>query len=671
MGNLWLSETCKIKVNRHLIPFCLQSALHPQIAKENMDSASATHLWFSIINIIAVAAAITTAATNPDPSRMRELEALNSWWPYNNSQIDHCKWKGITCSRGRVAVMNLHQCDPAIPWRRLDDFDALAFPYLTRLHISSACGLNGHIPTRIAYLSQLTYLNLSANQLSGELPTSLQNLTNLQVLDLSHNYNIRGAIPFGIGSLKSLVVLDLSNNKINGSLPPTLAHLTRLESLVLKNNIITGSLPSNLGRLTNLLVLDLSYNLISGSLPWSLGELTSLVALNLSSNTISGSLPSTLGQLLRLETLSLSVNKLEGVLGAGIEKLPSIKMIDLRWNSISGQIPVQFGDAANAESLDIDLSNNNLNGGVPESLSQLKKIDLSYNHLEGRIPGRVWKKFPESSFLGNSKLKLPGVSKARLVQLIISAAAFFACSLYVGILCLWRNKRKRKSLVMPDSEHQVDRFKIWSYNGKTITYSDIIETTEDFDIRYCIGTGCYGSVYRAHLPKIGKVVAVKKLHRFEADNPGYDMCFRNEAKVLSEIRHRNIVKLLGFCLDRRCMFLIYDYLERGSLFCVLRDEVEALELDWIKRVNVVKGTADALCYMHHDCSPPILHRDISSNNILLNSKLEACVSDFGTARLFDPDSSYQTLVAGTRGYIAPGKYLYMIMKKVFFSFLGK
>ncbi|KAL5707749.1 non-specific serine/threonine protein kinase [Ranunculus cassubicifolius] len=94
-------------------------------------------------------------------------------------------------------------------------------------------------------------------------------------------------------------------------------------------------------------------------------------------------------------------------------------------------------------------------------------------------------------------------------------------------------------------------------------------------------------------------------------------------------------------------------MERGSLYCVLSSEAEAVELDWSKRVNVVKGVSYALSYMHHDCDQPILHRDISSNNVLLSSELEACVSDFGTARLIQPDSSNQTLVVGTYGYIAP------------------
>ena len=189
-----------------------------------------------------------------------------------------------------------------------------------------------------------------------------------------------------------------------------------------------------------------------------------------------------------------------------------------------------------------------------------------------------------------------------------------------------------------------------------ISYQDIIRATEDFDIRYCIGTGGYGSVYKAQLPS-GKVVALKKLHGWESEDPAYLKSFENEVQMLSIIQHRNIVKLHGFCLHNRCMFLIYKYMERGSLFCMLRDEVEAVELDWVKRVNVVKGIANALSYMHHDCALPIIHRDISSNNILLDSNLEAFVSDFGNARLLDPDSSNQTLIAGTYGYIAPGKQL--------------
>ncbi|GKV28064.1 hypothetical protein SLEP1_g37161 [Rubroshorea leprosula] len=222
---------------------------------------------------------------------------------------------------------------------------------------------------------------------------------------------------------------------------------------------------------------------------------------------------------------------------------------------------------------------------------------------------------------------------------------------YLAFLLLSRRKHRIADEGDSSPTKNGDIFSIWNFDGR-VAYEDIIKATEDFDIKYCIGTGGYGSVYRAQLPN-GKVVALKKLHRREAEEPAFDKSFRNEVKVLTEIRHKNIVRLHGFCLHKRYMFLIYQYMERGSLFCVLRNDDEAVELDWLKRFNVIKSMANALSYLHHDCIPPILHRDISSNNILLNSELEAFVADFGNARLLDPDSSNYTTLAGTHGYIAP------------------
>ncbi|WJX80657.1 hypothetical protein P8452_63625 [Trifolium repens] len=196
-----------------------------------------------------------------------------------------------------------------------------------------------------------------------------------------------------------------------------------------------------------------------------------------------------------------------------------------------------------------------------------------------------------------------------------------------------------------------DLFCIWNYDGK-IAHDDIIKATKDFDMRYCIGTGAYGSVYKAQLPS-GKVVALKKLHGYEAEVPSFDESFKNEVRILSEIKHRHIVKLYGFCLHKRIMFLIYQYMENGSLFSVLYHDAEAMEFNWRKRVNIVKGVASALSYLHHDFTSPIVHRDISSGNILLNNDWQPSVADFGTARLLQLDSSNRTIVAGTVGYIAP------------------
>ncbi|PRQ31230.1 putative protein kinase RLK-Pelle-LRR-XI-1 family [Rosa chinensis] len=196
-----------------------------------------------------------------------------------------------------------------------------------------------------------------------------------------------------------------------------------------------------------------------------------------------------------------------------------------------------------------------------------------------------------------------------------------------------------------------DLFSIWNFDGR-IAYEDIMEATEEFDIKFCIGTGTYGSVYKAQLPS-GKVVALKKLHHWEAEEPALFKCFSNEIRMLSEIRHRNIVKLHGFCLHKRCMFLVYEYKERGSLYSVLSNDIEASELDWTKRVHIIEGLAHALSYMHQNCTIPIIHRNVTSSNILLNSEMMGSLSDFGTARLLYPYSSNRTMLAGTPGYVAP------------------
>ncbi|KAG6392611.1 hypothetical protein SASPL_146835 [Salvia splendens] len=589
-----------------------------------MDHVFAANAIMIMSITILLSNVVAANASNPS----REYEALMDFgWPYINSTAHPCSWKGITCDdHGRVTELSLQThvgCNTQPRWHDLGDFDPLSFTSLTSIHLSS-CGLYGVIPPRIGYLSNLSYLNLSHNLLSSELPPSLVNLTKLNVLDISDNNYIYGIIPPNIGSLSKLLYLNLSHNQLHTTLPLSLPNLTDLE------------------------VLDISFNSFFGAIPSGIWYLRRLIVLDLSFNNINGSLPPTITQLTRLKILKLDNNSVEGVFEAGVHMLPCIETIGFSRNSIQGRIPPRFGDVPNAKFLSIDLSWNHLFGEVPESVSRLDRIDLSYNSLEGKIPSSVWHKFPRESFIGNSKLLLPKGYKVNVEAIYcVVFVLFIICVIY---LIFSKRGNKEVPSVTPDLKHG-DIFKMWNFDGN-IAYQDIIEATQDFDFKHCIGTGGYGSVYRAQLPT-GKVVAVKKLHRFEGDNPVFDSSFRNEAMVLSQIRHRHIVKLFGFCLHKQSMFLIYDYMERGSLFRVLMDEDEAVELNWKKRVNVVKGIANALSYMHHDCSPPILHRDISSSNILLDSEFEGCLSDFGTARLLDPESSNQTLRVGTRGYIAP------------------
>ena len=205
------------------------------------------------------------------------------------------------------------------------------------------------------------------------------------------------------------------------------------------------------------------------------------------------------------------------------------------------------------------------------------------------------------------------------------------------------SKRKTKS---PEADVE-DLFAIWDHDGELLC-EHIIQGIDNFSSKQCIGTGGFGTLYKTEMP-IGRVVAVKKLHSSEDGDMADLKAFKSEIHTLTHIRHRNIIEFYGFSSFVENSFLVYEFMEKGSLRNILSNDEEAEKLDWMVRLNVVKGVAKALSYMHHDCSPPIIHRDISSNNVLLDSEYEAHVSDFSTTRFLKSDSSNWTSMAGTFG----------------------
>ncbi|XP_029125012.1 MDIS1-interacting receptor like kinase 2 isoform X2 [Cajanus cajan] len=222
----------------------------------------------------------------------------------------------------------------------------------------------------------------------------------------------------------------------------------------------------------------------------------------------------------------------------------------------------------------------------------------------------------------------------------------------IGLSVSYHLCRTLKPKENMDEESPVQNlFAIWSFDGKMV-YENIVKATEEFDNKHIIGVGGQGSVYKAEL-HTGQIVAVKKLHSVQNEEMSNVKAFTREIQTLTNIRHRNIVKLYGFCSHSTFSFLVYQFIEKGSVDMILKDDEQAIGFDWSKRLNVIKGVANALCYMHHDCSPPIIHRDISSKNILLDLEYVAHVSDFGTAKLFNPDSTNWTSFVGTFGYAAP------------------
>ncbi|XP_049349521.1 MDIS1-interacting receptor like kinase 2-like [Solanum verrucosum] len=344
--------------------------------------------------------------------------------------------------------------------------------------------------------------------------------------------------------------------------------------------------------------------------------------------------------------------------------MTQLNLLDLSYNLLVGVIPPQLANLKVLVSL--NLSHNGLSGCIPEELeglTGLQDVVLSYNELEGPIPNN--KAFINASLEGSkglcgnvaglhpcerpsSVVKKHSMEKGRKLILIIALPVMGALVLlcvFIGVLFMC-NKRRAGDVERRDGDGWLS---ISILDGKAL-YRDILNATEEFDAKYCIGQGGHGSVYKVNLPSLGNI-AVKRLHSsFRNTHP---KSFMNEVRALTGIKHRNIVNFYGYCSKAQHSLLVYEYVERGSLSSILSNNVESTKLDWFKRVNIIKGVAFALSYMHQDCSPPIVHRDISSNNVLLDSVYEARVADFGIAKLLKPDSSNCTALAGTYGYVAP------------------
>ncbi|XP_074266610.1 receptor-like protein EIX2 [Silene latifolia] len=286
--------------------------------------------------------------------------------------------------------------------------------------------LSEKFPDCWSYFDQLVNLQLENNSLWGNLPTSMGALDQLRGLDLSNN-NLSGEIPVSLVNCKSLTFLDVANNSLVGHIPPSFGHSFRnLVILNLRNNDFTGVLPTSFCDLSHLQLMDLSGNHISGTIPKCLYKLVSMSNTDDAPSNLLGyylnhdddddntrviwkrneqtfGLSDSLGL---LKGIDISNNKLEGHIPEGISSLVGLKFLNLSRNNLTGFINLRIGQLTSLESL--DFSHNHLTGEIPASLAQvsyLTAFDISDNNLTGKIPvGTQLQSFDASSYMGNPGL---------------------------------------------------------------------------------------------------------------------------------------------------------------------------------------------------------------------------------------------------------------------------
>ncbi|XP_062023465.1 LRR receptor-like serine/threonine-protein kinase RGI5 [Rosa rugosa] len=529
--------------------------------------------------------------------------------------------------------------------------------------------LTGSIPEEIFCLKRLSKLLLLGNSLSGRLPPSVAKCQSLVRLRLGEN-QLSGQIPKEIGQLQNLVFLDLYMNHFSGGLPIEIANITVLELLDVHNNYIGGEIPFQFGELVNLEQLDLSRNSFKGEIPWSFGNLSYLNKLIINNNLLTGSIPKSFRNLQKLTLLDLSFNSLSGAIPSEISHVTSLQIsLDLSSNGFTGELPETMAALTQLQCL--DLSHNMLFGKIKVlgSLTSLASLNISCNDFSGAIPITTpfFRTLSSNSYLQNphlcesndgstcssSLMRKNGLKSSKTIALISVILSSVTIAVVASWILVMRNHRYmvEKSLGALASSSGAEDFSYpWTFipfQKFNFTIDNILDCLKEENV---IGKGCSGVVYKAET-QTGELIAVKKLWKTKREEEPIDS-FAAEIQILGHIRHRNIVKLLGYCSNRSVKLLLYNFIPNGNLQQLLQDN---RNLDWETRYKIAIGSAQGLAYLHHDCVPAILHRDVKCNNILLDSKCEAYLADFGLAKLMNSPTYHHAMsrVAGSYGYIAP------------------
>ncbi|KAJ9549486.1 hypothetical protein OSB04_022029 [Centaurea solstitialis] len=398
----------------------------------------------------------------------------------------------------------------------------------------------------------------------------------------------------------------------------------RVISLNISNHKLKGPISPDIGKLDQLKYLELHYNNFYGAIPPELGNCTELQGLFLQNNYLSGFIPTGLGNLSKLQILDVSSNSLDGSIPTSVGKLTNLVNLNVSSNFLAGPIPTdgvlsQFGSTS-------FLGNSNLCG---KQINKLCKDDI-----------------------GNQQPAGSQNEKRNSGRLLVSASATVGALLLVALMCFWGcflYKKLGKNDAEGIAKDVSGGASIVMFHGD-LPYSskDIIKKLETLNEEHIIGAGGFGTVYKLAMDD-GNVFALKRIVKL---NEGFDRFFERELAKLGSIKHKYLVNLRGYCNSPTSKLLLYDYLPGGSLDEALHEKAE--QLHWDACLNIIMGAAKGLAYLHHDCSPRIIHRDIKASNILLDGNLEARVSDFGLAKLLEDEESHiTTIVAGTFGYLAP------------------
>ncbi|KAI7740946.1 hypothetical protein M8C21_003704 [Ambrosia artemisiifolia] len=545
-------------------------------------------------------------------------------------------------------------------------------------------GLTGDV-TVLGSMTQLRQVWLQANAFTGPVP-DLSNCSDLFDLQLRDN-QFTGMVPDSIMSLPNLVNVTLRNNKLQGPMP---VFKDGVENDISSNSFCLPNPGPCDPQVTALLE-------VAGAVgyPMALAESWtgndackgwSFVTCDSSGKNVT--------------TLNFGMRKFSGTISPALGKLTSLRSVSLNDNNLTGSIPKELVSLASLQLFDV--SNNNLSGPIPE-FPQSVKFSHDGNPLLGKtIPNETDGPPGSKGGTGGSGGSPSGspkgskVSAGMIVGIVVGVIVFIGIVLFVFYKCCGKKKHQKfgrvenpevgKELMKPSvvgsssngyaggfselqSQSSGDHSEMHVFEGGNVIISIQVlrQVTNNFSDDNVLGRGGFGVVYKGELHD-GTKIAVKKMESGVMGTKGLNE-FQAEIAVLTKVRHRHLVALLGYCIDRNERLLVYEYMPQGTLSQHLFEwsEHKTPPLSWKQRVSIALDVARGVEYLHSLAQSSFIHRDLKPSNILLGDDMRAKVADFGLVKNA-PDGKYsvETRLAGTFGYLAPeyaGEY-FLVSKLV-------